>query len=76
MVHTVLHLHKALKEIDADPEISMLCINDDQPDYAREVVRLSLSKWMEDEFGGENKYVRWERPDWPWVLPAPSGAPA
>ncbi|TXT03812.1 hypothetical protein VHUM_04333 [Vanrija humicola] len=67
MVHNVLNLHKTLKEIDANPLIAMLCLNDDQPDYAREAVRLSLGHWMEEEFGGENKYVGWERPDWPWA---------
>ncbi|KAL1405386.1 hypothetical protein Q8F55_009017 [Vanrija albida] len=67
MVTSVLGLHKTLKEVDADEKISMLCINDDQPDHAREGMRLSLGHWMEAEFGGDNGFVRWERPGWPWV---------
>ncbi|RSH78093.1 uncharacterized protein EHS24_002549 [Apiotrichum porosum] len=60
MVHSVLQLHKALKEVDNTPELALLCVNDDQPDVARNSEKGVFQAWMKKTLGGASRYVRWE----------------
>lgn len=48
-----------LRDIDRRPEVSMLCLNDDQPDGDAAQTKKLLGQWMEDRWGSVP--IEWER---------------
>lgn len=48
-----------LRDIDRRPEVSMLCLNDDQPDGDAGATKKLLEQWMEDRWGSVP--IEWER---------------
>lgn len=66
MVHNPTEFTKYTKELEEHDEVVLTCINDDQPDVTNGAVRQRFQAWMERLFGGDSRFVRYERPNLRW----------
>ncbi|KLT42962.1 hypothetical protein CC85DRAFT_244958 [Cutaneotrichosporon oleaginosum] len=76
MVHNPREFTRYANELSKNDDVVFTCINDDQPDDANGAVRQRFQAWMEKLFGGDSRFVRYERPDAPWgdgeeIIPDP-----
>jgi hypothetical protein len=65
-IHSARELTNALKLIDKNQNISLLCVNDDQPDTAPLGLADKLAEWMSTRWGSVE--ARWERANFPWRI--------
>lgn len=70
MVHSPSQLTSKLKQFE-DWGKAMVCINDDQPDGLGEAKRQDTKErfaaWMQDKWGGEGAWSKWENENVSWV---------
>jgi hypothetical protein len=58
-IHSAVQLGGALRQIEQHQEISLVCINDDQPDRAGAAVKNVFRDWMKMRWGGVR--ASWEK---------------
>lgn len=61
LVHNPGAMKKNMKDMEKNPGVALLCLNDDQPDTATSEVKDMFREWMSSEFD--------ERPSWEKDLP-------
>ncbi len=64
MIHNQVQLATTLVALNRAPEISLICLNDDQPDMGSPGLSQRFETWMKKTWGGKNQWIDWEKDDW------------